>query len=143
MPDNYALGVIVDNNKLYTLATAYAISALYHTGEAPRPTLGYRYAIIDKDSGIIIEQEHFLRSPVAEDNTLNEYYNRTWNMMAVDKLPAIMEPLPILKRIQSDLHLEGQIPTIHITGNQTAIDIIHQNAREDIRVPDIKMTYIR
>lgn len=143
MPDNYALGVIVDNDKLYPLSTVDGISSLYHTGEAPRSISGYRYAIIDKDGNIIVEQENFLRSPVVEDSTLNEYYNRTWNTMTVDKLPVIMEPLPILSRIQSDLHLEGQIPTIHITGNQTAIDIIHHNAREDIRVPDIKLTYIR
>lgn len=142
MPDNYALGVIVDND-LYPLTTVDSISTLYHTGDAPRAHLGYRYAIIDKNGDIIIEEENFSRSPVIEDSTLNEYYNRSWNTMNVDKLPVIMEPLPILNRIQSDLHLEGQIPTIHITGNQTAIDIIHNNAREDIRVPDIKITYIR
>ncbi|KAK4512107.1 uncharacterized protein ATC70_013350 [Mucor velutinosus] len=142
VPENHTLGVIVDNDKLYPLSAADSISTLYHTGEAPRPILGYRYAIIDKNRAIIIEQENFLRNPVIEDSTLNEYYNRAWNMMPVEKLPVIMEPLPILNRIRSDLHLEGQIPTIHITGNQTAIDIIHHNAREDIRVPNIKMTYI-
>lgn len=142
MPDNYALGVIVDSD-LYPLTTVDSISTLYHIGDAPRANVGYRYAIIDKDGGIVIEEENFSRSPVIQDSTLNEYYNRSWNTMNVDKLPVIMKSHPILNRIQSDLHLEGQIPTIHITGNQTAIDIIHNNAKKEIQVPDVKISYIR
>ncbi|KAI8638960.1 coth protein-domain-containing protein [Parasitella parasitica] len=139
--NNCAIGVIVDN-ALYPLTTAGSISTLYHTGEAPKANIEYKYAIINRNDNAIIEEEDFSRTPVMEKSTLNEYYNRTWNTMTVDKLPVIMEPLPILNRVQSDLHIEGQIPTIHITGNQTAIDIIHNNSREDIEVPNIKIVYI-
>ncbi|KAL7335084.1 hypothetical protein PS15p_200615 [Mucor circinelloides] len=62
--------------------------------------------------------------------------------MNLTQLPRIMDPLPIINRIESKIHIEGEIPTIHFTGNQTAIDYIHANQALDIDVEGMKMTYI-
>ncbi|KAI8641497.1 coth protein-domain-containing protein [Parasitella parasitica] len=62
--------------------------------------------------------------------------------MNLTQLPTIMEPLPIINRIKSDLHIDGEIPTIHITGSQSAIDNLHANNYADIDVSDLNMTYI-
>jgi hypothetical protein len=133
-----SLGVVVDN-QIYTLDVSDK-SPLLHSGHAPAARTGYKYVILDND-GIRIQQENFTRTPVSED-TYYEHYNRTWNFMEVDTLPNIMDPLPIIHRVKKDPHFEGQIPTIHITGNQSAMDFIHSNPREDVKI-NMNITYIR
>lgn len=143
MPDNQTLAVIVDEN-VYPLTSISESSFLLHTGEAPIATSSYQYAILEKNNeSNVIEKEHFTRTPVTEDSTLNEYFGRSWNSMNLTQLPRIMDPLPIINRIESKIHIEGEIPTIHFTGNQTAIDYIHANQALDIDVEGMKMTYIR
>lgn len=138
--NNQTAGVMVDD-QVYPL-TVQDESTLYFVGKAPVADNYYKYVILDSDKSTIIEQENFTRTPVTDGNTLNEYYNRTWNSMDLVQLPTILDPLSIIDRIDSDLHIDGQIPTFHITGNQSALDYIHSNANEDIDI-QMNMTYIR
>lgn len=142
--DNQTIGVIVDD-EIYPLTNVDDASALLHKGKAPIASTAYKYAILDKDNTTnIIEQESFSRDPITNSSkTLNEYYGRSWNSKTLDQLPTIIDALPIINRIDSDLHIDGEIPTIHITGNQTAIDYIHANAQSDIDVTGLTLAYIR
>ncbi|GAN05825.1 conserved hypothetical protein [Mucor ambiguus] len=141
-PNNQTIAVIVDD-QVYPLASVSKKSQLLHTGDAPAAASGYKYAVIDKaNPSNIIDQESFTRAPVTEDKTLNEYYGRFWNTMNLTQLPTIMDPLPIIDRIESKLHIDGEIPTIHITGNQSAIDNMHKQQYADIDVEGLSMTYI-
>lgn len=143
VPDNQTLAVIVDEN-VYPLTSVSEQSSLLHTGKAPIATTNYQYAILEKNNtSNVLERENFTRNPVTEDSTLNEYFGRSWNTMNLTQLPRILEPLPIINRIESKIHIEGEIPTLHFTGNQTAIDYIHAHQQLDIDVEGMKMTYIR
>lgn len=137
------MGVLVDD-QVYPLTSVSDDSTLLHTGEAPLSSSGYyRYALILKDNYSIAESENFTRTNNgSSDSTLNEYYGRSWNSWALDELPTILPPLPIIDRIESDLHIDGEIPTIHIIGNQTEIDTMHANQSEDVDIY-LNMTYIR
>jgi hypothetical protein len=142
-PSNQTIGVIVDN-QVYPLTSVSKKSHLLHTGEAPAAASGYKYAVLDKvNTSNIVDQESFIRNPVTDDSTLNEYYGRSWNTMNLTQLPTIMDPLPIIDRIKSDLHIDGEIPTIHFTGNQSAIDYMHANQYANVEASDLTMTYIR
>ncbi|KAG2191119.1 hypothetical protein INT46_006324 [Mucor plumbeus] len=141
-PSNQTIGVIVDN-QVYPLTSVSKKSHLLHTGEAPAAASGYKYAVLDKvNTSNIVDQESFIRNPVTDDSTLNEYYGRSWNTMNLTQLPTIMDPLPIIDRIKSDLHIDGEIPTIHFTGNQSAIDYMHANQYANVEASDLRMTYI-
>lgn len=141
VPNNQTLGVIVDD-KLYSLEKVDKSSSLLHYGKAPVAESGYKYAIIQKDDKQVIHMENFTRSTSQED-TLNEYFGRSWNTFPnITKIPNILPPLPIINRIDTNLHIEGQIPTIHLIGNQTAIDYMHNNQLEEFKV-DLSMAYIR
>ncbi|KAI9484207.1 MAG: coth protein-domain-containing protein [Benjaminiella poitrasii] len=139
VPNNETVGVIVDD-KLYQLTAVSESAILLHTGEAPIASRGYKYAILSKNDSTIVREESFTRSPANYD-TINEHYGRSWNRKQLNQLPTIMNPLPIIHRIESDLHIDGQIPTIHIIGNQTALDEIHSKRNEDIEIK-MNMTYI-
>lgn len=127
--ENQVIGVIVDD-QIYPLTSIDDASDLLHSGKAPIASNGYQCALIDKNNASnVIGKETFSRDSITNSSkSLNEYYGRSWNSMSLDPLPTIMDPLPIINRIESDLHIDGQIPTIHITGNQTTIDYIHTNA---------------
>lgn len=142
--ENQTIGVIVDN-EIYPLTSTDDASTLLHKGKAPIANTSYKYAIIDKENSTnIIDQENFSRDPITNSSkTLNEYYGRSWNSKTLKQVPTIMDPLPIINRINSDLHIDGEIPTIHITGNQTAIDYIHANAESDIDITGLNLAYIR
>lgn len=129
------------DNQVYALNVSDESSLLY-SGSAPAARVGYKYVILDNDGNTIIQQENFTRTPVLDDATYYEHYNRTWNKMVLDPLPTIMDPLPMIHRVKKDPHFDGQIPTIHITGNQSDIDFIHRNPREDVKVK-MNITYIR
>lgn len=140
VPHDQTLGVVVDN-QVYAL-TNNGESSLLYSGSAPVAQTGYRYVVLDNHNNHIIQQENFTRTPVSDVSTLYEHYNRTWNIMQMDPLPDILDPLPIIHRVKRDAHFDGQIPTIHLTGNQTAIDYIHKNPRERVNV-EMNLTYIR
>ncbi|KAI8368865.1 coth protein-domain-containing protein [Choanephora cucurbitarum] len=133
----HAMAVVVDNIT-YPLATDKNTSTL-HTGQAPIAESGYRYIKINKNlTGSI---ESFLRKPVSQ-NTAYEFFNRTWNTKQVAKLPQLYKPLDAIHRIQSDLHKDGQIPTISIEGSQADFDILHHDiACVDCEV-NTNVTYI-
>ncbi|KAI7879856.1 coth protein-domain-containing protein [Mucor mucedo] len=141
VPNNQALGVIIDE-KVYPLTKVNEASTLLHYGDAPSPSSGYKYAILQKDTNQVIESENFTRENSPSESTLNEYYGRSWNSYNnLTKLPLIMEPLPIINRIESDLHIDNEIPTVHFYGDQAQIDNLHNNQMEDIDV-NLNMAYI-
>lgn len=139
VPNNHTAGVMIDG-QVYPLKVQDE-SLLYFTGKAPVAQTGYKYVILD-NANAVTEQENFTRAPVTSGNTYNEYYNRSWNSLSLAQLPTVLDYLPIVHRIDSDLHIDGQIPTIHITGNQTGISYIHEHPQEDIEL-SMNMAYIR
>ncbi|KAI7895222.1 coth protein-domain-containing protein [Mucor mucedo] len=137
--DTHTMGVIVDN-VTYPLSFDSKVTNILYNGKAPVAKNGYQYAKISKEDNST-EAEPFVRQPTHE-STLNEFYNRTWNTQNVSQLPVVFEPLKAINRAQSDLHREGEIPTIHLVANQTAIDLMHNsNSTEDYKI-DTNMTYI-
>lgn len=142
VPNNQTLGVIVDDS-FYPLTGTSDVSTLLHYGDAPISTSGYKYAFAQSDNNQIIETENFTRTNNENETTLNEYYGRAWNSYdKLKELPTILPPLPIINRIESDLHIENEIPTIHLFGSQEDIDNIHNNQMSDIDI-HLNMTYIR
>ncbi|CEG69286.1 hypothetical protein RMATCC62417_05386 [Rhizopus microsporus] len=125
-----SMGVIVDN-VTYPLELSSPSTILY-TGNAPIAKQGYRYTKIIKIDNSTIS-EPFLRSPI-ETNTLHEFFNRTWNKKQIVSLPTVYKPLSAIHRISSNLHREGEIPTIHIIANESEIAAMHNNYTQDIEV---------
>ncbi|OBZ89694.1 hypothetical protein A0J61_02245 [Choanephora cucurbitarum] len=140
-PENQLIGVVVDNH-VYPLSASDVTSSVLYTGQAPIANVGYRYACISKDKHVIVSQEDFIRMPVrGADRTLNEHYERSWNQKPLNSIPTTMAPLACIHRITSDLHIEGEIPTIHFFGNQSLIDLVHANQGDDVKIK-VNMTYI-
>jgi hypothetical protein len=135
--ETHTMGVIVDN-VTYRLTPNEKAPILY-TGSAPAAKSGYRYVKITKENNNT-EVEPFLRQP-AKSSTPNEFFNRSWNKRDLAKLPVLYKPLDPINRISSDLHIDGQIPTIHFTGNQTLINAMHKNISSDADVKG-NLTYI-
>ncbi|KAF1798076.1 coth protein-domain-containing protein [Mucor lusitanicus] len=135
--ETHTMGVSIDN-VTYPL-TPNENSTILHSGQAPVATSGYRYVTITKENNNT-EIEPFLRAP-SQNDTVNEFFKRSWNTKQLAQLPVLFEPLPAIHRIHSELHIDGEIPTIHLTGNQTLIDIMHNSSGVDIDVPT-NMTYI-
>ncbi|KAG0177312.1 hypothetical protein DFQ29_004982 [Apophysomyces sp. BC1021] len=134
--NQYTVGVTVDDST-FALSPSPECPILF-TGEAPEASKGYTYVKL-KDNQVV-EKESFVRQ-LAKDNTPNEFYNRTWNTVTVSKLPNVLSPLPSINRIQTDLHIDGQIPTLYFSGDQAEIDLMHKNSTGDNRVLT-NMTYI-
>lgn len=128
--------VVVIDNTTWPLAVA---SGILYQGEAPIAKTEYYYAILDSNKQPNTA-EMFHRTPV-KNNTPNEFFNRTLNNYQVISLPQVLAPLPSINRIKSDLHVEGQIPSIHIWGNDTAVTYLHENQLEDIDV-ELNFAYI-
>lgn len=135
--DNTTVSVIVDNST-FPLASSHGI---LFQGEAPNAKVGYRYAVTVNQNVI---EEPFARPPLndQETSTLNEFFNRSTNTYQVASLPRAMEPISAIHKIESDLHQDNQIPTIHIHGNKSAVDYLHGQQLEDIEV-ELSFTYIR
>lgn len=131
---NMGVAVVVDGT---TFPLQQTLGILYQ-GEAPIAKTSYHYAIVDANHGINAS-ESFARNPIQADS-LNEFFNRSINVYNVSNLPQVLPPLPSIKRIASDLHKDGQIPTIHIWGNETAIAYLNANQQEDVDV-ELNFTY--
>ncbi|KAG0175356.1 hypothetical protein DFQ28_000970 [Apophysomyces sp. BC1034] len=131
-----SVGVLVDNT-LFPLSPSSDCPILF-TGDAPESNEGYKYAKLN--NGQVEEEEQFVRAPIHE-NTPNEFYNRTWNSTNVAKLPSVLPPLPIIDRIESNLHVDNQIPTIHFSANQDELDWMHTDVVNTVKV-HADMTYI-
>jgi hypothetical protein len=134
----HTMGVLVDN-QMYPLYPTEQ-SSILHIGNAPVAKKGYSYIVLEGRN--VISKEGFPRSPSSSD-TQNEYYNRSWNKWDLKKLPIVLPKLPIINRMESDLHIDGEIPTIHFVGNQDTLDKIHKNQLNNDLSVDVKMTYIR
>jgi hypothetical protein len=125
---------------IYPLKPTFPGSILFQ-GYAP-DDVNYSYAIIDNATNEIIRAEEFGRSAVLE-NTLNEFFNRSWNTMELksfDTVPNI--PRLYNRRPDEDLHPRGEIPTIHVLAAQADIDNMHTNFEKDITIK-ADITYIR
>ncbi|KAJ8663964.1 hypothetical protein O0I10_000239 [Lichtheimia ornata] len=131
--------VVVVDDKPYPMHIASSSSLLF-SGSAPHPEKGYHYAKVDS-TGNILENEPFDRKPFEGDATPNEHYNRTWNTWKIPQLLQVLDPLPAIHRVDSKLHIDGEIPTIHITGDDQAIQNMHKHDKDDIQV-NTTMTYI-
>ncbi|KAI9244275.1 coth protein-domain-containing protein, partial [Phascolomyces articulosus] len=138
---------VVISNKPYRLKPSDTSSILY-TGNVPSsPSLlsqEYYYAVIDND-GNIMEREPFTRShqfhPNQEENSPNDFFNRTWTTKPVRQTPLILPPNH--NSFPSDLHPTDEIPTFHFQANQHEIDNMHKNnLDEELHVMGT-MTYIR
>ncbi|KAI8148960.1 coth protein-domain-containing protein [Fennellomyces sp. T-0311] len=133
----HSLAVIVDN-ETYPLSRSSATPLLY-TGNAPVAEDSYHY--VKTMDGAVVEHEYVTRSSVDED-TVYQFYNRSRDEWNITPLPQVMDPLSEINRIESDLHVYGEIPTIHFLGNQTEIDHMHTNIFDDYQTLT-EMVYIR
>lgn len=136
---DHRMAVIVDGTPYPMDATPS--SKLLFAGLAPAANNGYYYAMYDSSNNLI-DHEPFVRKPFEGDTSPNEHYNRPINKWKIAQLPQVLEPLPLIHRIDSQLHKDGEIPTIHITGDPNAINNMHQSAKDDIQV-NTTMTWIR
>ncbi|KAG2205639.1 hypothetical protein INT47_007995 [Mucor saturninus] len=59
--NNETIGVIIDE-KVYPLTKVNEASTLFHYGDAPSTSSGYKYAILQKDTNQVIESENFTPS---------------------------------------------------------------------------------
>ncbi|KAI8146997.1 coth protein-domain-containing protein [Fennellomyces sp. T-0311] len=136
IPSNTSMAVVIDGTH-YTLEQS-AVDPIVYTGTLPEAKEAYYYAKITEDR--ITEREPFVRLPVNDVNTPFEFYNRSRNYWDIASLPQMFEPS--YNRIQSDLHLDGEIATMHIMGNRSGIDYMHKNVVEDVKVA-VDFSFIR
>ncbi|GAN11375.1 hypothetical protein MAM1_0566c10934 [Mucor ambiguus] len=136
---NMSVAVVVDNTT-YPLAAKASDGGLLYQGEAPVAQTGYHYAILDAMKQVNAS-EAFSRLPVMNKTTYNEFFNRSSNVYNVTSLPQILEPISAINRIESDLHLQDQIPTIHLWGNTTAIEALNGNQLDEDLNVELNMTY--
>ncbi|KAI8388122.1 coth protein-domain-containing protein [Radiomyces spectabilis] len=132
-----SVAVVVDNVK-YPLSPS-SVAPILYTGEAPAATKGYHYVRLHGNQ--VQDQESFTRKPVNEDTT-NEFYNRTWNSREIRQFPKLLEDLPVFNRMESQLHVVGEIPTFYFSANQKQIDNLHENSIAENEVLT-NLTYIR
>jgi hypothetical protein len=134
-------GVIINNN-VYVLQPSSQSSILYQ-GRAPS-NAPYKYAKLEKGTTKIIERENFDRPAIAADqNTVNEFYNRNWNtkeLIAFETITSITKNFN--RPDNSRLHPIGEIPTIHVIAQQTSLDNMHDHYQEEITIT-ANVTYIR
>ncbi|KAI9026485.1 coth protein-domain-containing protein [Phycomyces nitens] len=123
------ISVVVDN-VAYPLSQSSQVPVLY-TGSAPIASYGYKYsASTGRNSA---KTEDFTRNKTEED-TPNETFGRRWNTRTISKVNSILPPISSMDRIESLLHIDGEIPTIYFSGNQSAFDNMHNNPMEEIAV---------
>lgn len=134
-----SVGVLVDGH--LTLLSPSSYEPLLYKGRAQDPAMYYRYVIVDGQHQIVESESFNRRIDFDVDVTGHEFFNRPINVHDIFTLPKVMPDLAPIRRIRSDLHIPNQIPTIHLRGNQTAIDYLHENQLQDITL-DVGMTYI-
>ncbi|GAA5808628.1 hypothetical protein MFLAVUS_002020 [Mucor flavus] len=136
-PSNMSVAVVVDKIS-YPLQATFGI---LYKGDAPSSTTGYHYVFVD-DKDIKVS-EPFTRPPLKEGTltTLNEFFNRSISTYEVNTLPQVLEPLPSIHRINSNLHNMNQIPSIHIYGNTSATKYLEDNQLQDNKVK-LNVAYI-
>ncbi|KAG1150521.1 hypothetical protein G6F37_001823 [Rhizopus arrhizus] len=123
--------VVIVDNVIYPLEANKTYPILF-SGKAPSAQSNYQYAKLRINDNSTLA-ESFSRQP-ANQSTLHEFFNRTWNTHNNAQLPQIYPRLDAIHRIKSDLHRDNEIPTIHISGNQTELDQMNRNISADISV---------
>ncbi|CAO3671736.1 unnamed protein product [Rhizopus stolonifer] len=132
-----SMSVVVDNVS-YPLESNKTFPIIF-TGKAPLAQSGYSYAkMYASNDGSLVEP--FLRQPVNE-STPHEFFNRTWNTHENGKFPQVYSPLDMIHRIESGLHRDNEIPTIHIVGNATMLNLMQTNTTSDMSV-DTNISYV-
>ncbi|KAG2237296.1 hypothetical protein INT48_009029 [Thamnidium elegans] len=136
-PANMSVTVIVDK-VVYPLEATFGI---LYKGDAPSATTGYHYAFADNKE--VKVSEPFTRPPLKDGllTTLNEFFNRSISTYELNTLPQVLEPLSSIHRINSDLHIMNQIPSIHIYGNTSATKYLQDNQLQDYKV-NLNVAYI-
>lgn len=129
---NMSVVVVVDK-AIFPLKVS---SGILHQGDAPPAKVGYNYGYVVGINATLQILEPFVRAPFRGESSPNEFFNRSVSIHDIHGLPKIFNPLQNIHRIQSDLHQENQIPTIHLYGNTSATKYLHENQQEDI---DIKL----
>jgi hypothetical protein len=114
-------------------------SPLLYTGQAPSGS-PYSYCVLDAANSVV-QQELFARPALAGNNSLNEVYNRTNNIVGIPALPKIWDSV-YKTDVSNSLHIDGQIAVIHIQGNESEIEAIHNNNTLEDKVAG-NMTVIR
>ncbi|KAI9271978.1 coth protein-domain-containing protein [Sporodiniella umbellata] len=132
-----AMAVEVDN-AVYILQLQKPSSILY-SGRAPIAKYSYRYVKVDQVN-YRTSPESFYRHPETE-STVNEFYNRTWNRKEIGFLPQVYDPLPIVNRIETELHKRGEIPSIHLVAKEEEVELMHNEFLKDI-VISTNMSYV-
>ncbi|KAI8090410.1 coth protein-domain-containing protein [Thamnidium elegans] len=132
-----SVAVVVDK-VTYPLEATFGI---LYKGDAPSATTGYHYAFVDNKE--VKVSEPFTRPPLKDGllTTLNEFFNRSISTYELNTLPQVLEPLSSIHRINSDLHIMNQIPSIHIYGNTSAIKYLKDNQLQDYKVK-LNVAYI-
>ncbi|KAI7904955.1 coth protein-domain-containing protein [Cokeromyces recurvatus] len=135
-PSNSSVFVIVDDvtYPLYFDTT----SSLVFRGEAPIAKYRYKYGYTDH-SNLISVSEHFHRSPLSNVTTTpNHFFNRENDVYNLDHLLQYVSS----SLSRPNLHILEQIPTIHLQGDQKAIDTMHNNQLGDGASVKMKISYI-
>ena len=136
---NDTIAVVIDEAP-YPLSVSVNDNLTYFA-TAPIATKEYYYAHIDPDNGNkVISREPFARQPKQSD-TDYEFYNRSQAYWDIPTLPRLYDPL--YHRKESDLHLDGQIGTIHIRANSTDLMNLHENSLDEDAFVTGNMTFIR
>ncbi|KAL0094855.1 coth protein-domain-containing protein [Phycomyces blakesleeanus] len=120
------ISVVVDTIS-YPLLQSAQVPVLY-TGSAPIASKDYKYSMGTGRNSM--KTENFSRNKT-EESTPNETFGRPWNTRVLSKLKSALPPIPSIDRIKSLLHIDGEIATIHLSGNQSAFDNMHNNPMEE------------
>ncbi|KAI9280250.1 coth protein-domain-containing protein [Umbelopsis sp. AD052] len=128
-PNYTRYGVTIDN-------TTYPLnqspdSPLLYTGQAPSGS-SYSYCVLDA-ANAVIQQELVARPALAGNESLNEVYNRTNNIVGIPSLPKLWDDV-YKTDVSNSLHIDGQIAVIHIQGNESEIEAIHTNTTSEEKV---------
>lgn len=134
-----SMSVVVDDIA-YPLESNTTYPIIF-SGKAPTAKSGYRYV---KTTNNTIDQlsESFLRLPQAIQSTPHEFFNRTWNTHPNARLPQVYSASSPKNRKVSSLHRDDEIPTIHITGNETALTLMHHSPATAPISVDTTISYI-
>ena len=132
-PQNMSVVVQVDD-VFYPLQPEHGI---LYKGEGPDANTGYKYVYINDTDKI---EEGFTRLP--SFTIVNEFFNRSSNVYNLNTLPQVLSPLASIHRIDSELHIQNQIPTLHIYGDQASIDLLHANQTNEELSAQLNFAYI-
>ncbi|KAI9498757.1 coth protein-domain-containing protein, partial [Zychaea mexicana] len=132
------ISVVVDDTP-YPLSPSQRDNLTY-IGRGPVATKGYYYAHVVGDNNEVVIQEPFVRAP-SQSDTDYEFFNRSRAHWDIPSVPSLYEPL--FDRMQSDLHIDGDIGTVHFTGNYSELYNLHGDALNEDASVTVNMSFIR